>query len=253
MSCHATRRAHRHFGPAPPRHPARHNRQDVFFVDQDYEVYLGLLAQHALRERLRIVGYCLMANHIHLIVVPPEAESLARVIGRTDFRYSQYINRLHKRSGHLWQNRFHSCSLDAHHLWAALAYVERNPVRARVVRRAWMYRWSSAAAHVGQAEWPEWLDRQLWARQWDAQRWRALLREPQDKASVDQLRLSTHRGRPLASDSLLSKLERKLGRRLRPLPVGRPRKVQKPATRPGSGRNSRQPVASRNANIGDRP
>jgi REP element-mobilizing transposase RayT len=83
------------------------NRQDVFMVDDDREVYLQILAEQAGRYGLEILGYCLMTNHVHLIAVPHAEDSLAKGIGRTHFRYSQYINRFHKRSGHLWQGRFY--------------------------------------------------------------------------------------------------------------------------------------------------
>ncbi len=124
------------------------NRQDVFFVDDDRRAYLDVLGEQAERFGLRVLGYCLMTNHVHLIVAPEREESLAKAVGRTHWLYTQAVNRLHGRSGHLWQNRFHSCPLDAAHTWAALRYVDRNPVRARLVRRAWRYEWSSAAAHV---------------------------------------------------------------------------------------------------------
>jgi len=128
------------------------NRQDVFFVDDDRRVYLEILRQQAARWRLDVLGYCLMTNHVHLVAAPADKKSLAKAIGRTDFLYTQYVNRMHGRSGHLWQNRFHSCAVEGAGLWAALAYVDRNPVRARLVRLAWRYRWSSAAAHLGQAD-----------------------------------------------------------------------------------------------------
>ncbi|MCP5092893.1 MAG: transposase, partial [Gammaproteobacteria bacterium] len=128
------------------------NHQDVFFVDDDQVTYLGLLKDESERYGVRVDGYCLMTNHIHLIVTPESEDSLAKAFGRTHFRYTQYINRFHKRSGHLWQNRFYSCALDDDHFWAALAYVEQNPVRARMVRRPWRYDWSSAAAHCGLAK-----------------------------------------------------------------------------------------------------
>ena len=98
-----------------------------------------------------------------------------RVVGRTHFRYSQYINRLHGRSGHLWQGRFHSTALDREHFWWALRYVERNPVRARVVRRAWRYPWSSAAAHVGETRSDDLIDLRAWRRRSARLDWRALL------------------------------------------------------------------------------
>jgi len=88
------------------------NRQDVFFVDDDRRVYLELLKEQADKYSLELVGYCLMSNHTHIVAIPNEQDSLAKAIGRTHFRYTQYINRFHRRSGHLWQGRFYSCALD---------------------------------------------------------------------------------------------------------------------------------------------
>jgi putative transposase len=112
------------------------------------------------------------------------------------------------RSGHLWQNRFYSCALDEVHLWRTLVYVERNPVRAKLVRVAWQYPWSSAAAHVRGTDPTGLLDLSGWSRAWSPEGWRAALREREDEAEVAALRLSTHRGRPLATDAFLAKLDR---------------------------------------------
>jgi putative transposase len=179
----------------------------VFFVDDDRLTYLGLLQEESQKHALRVDGYCLMSNHIHLIVTPQREASLAKALGRTHFRYTQYVNRLHKRSGHLWQNRFYSCALDEDHYWTAMAYVEQNPVRARTVRRPWRYRWSSAAAHCGRAgdRW-ELLDLASWSGRVAGNDWEETLAEMLNKQAVSTLRLHTHRGRPLGSDSFLSKI-----------------------------------------------
>lgn len=124
-------------------------RQDVFSVPDDYRAYLALLGEQKERFGLEVRGYCLMGNHVHLVAVPPSETSLAKATGRTHFGYTHYVGRLHGRSGHLWQNRFYSCALDEDHTEAALGYVERNPLRARIVQKAWRYEWSSAAVHVG--------------------------------------------------------------------------------------------------------
>lgn len=198
------------------------NRQAVFFVEDDYRVYLYLLAEQAERIGLRIDGYCLMPNHIHLIATPGSEQALAKAVGRTHFRYTQYVNRMHGRSGHLWQNRFFSCPLDEPHLHQAMIYVERNPVKARLCRKPWRYPWSSAALHCGEkansliplTDWPhsptDWRDRVCQA----------------DPERDELIRLRTQTGRPLGSDSFLSKIETTLGRRLRPLPIGRPKKAK---------------------------
>ena len=202
------------------------NRQDVFFVDDDRQVYLQLLKEQADKYGLEILAYCLMDNHIHLVAVPQQEDSLAKAIGRTHFRYTQYINRFQKRSGHLWQGRFYSCALDGRHLRPAIQYVELNPVRAKLCRKPWRYEWSSAAAHTDEKAESELLNLPRWYKQITAEAWRKELAEGLTEAEVAKIRLRTHTGRPLGSDSFLSKLETLLGRRVRPLAVGRPKKRQ---------------------------
>jgi putative transposase len=194
-------------------------------VDDDRRVYLELLKEQAQKYSLEILAYCLMTNHVHLVAIPHEEEALALAIGRTHFRYTQYINRFHRRSGHLWQGRFYSCALDGRHLWPALKYVELNPVRAKLCRRAWQYAWSSAAPHVDEKAESELLDLSRWYKRVSAEEWRKELAEGLTEAEVAQIRLRTHTGRPLGSDRFVSKLETLLGRRVRPLPVGRPKKT----------------------------
>ena len=203
------------------------NRQDVFFVDDDRRVYLELLKEQAEKYALELVGYCLMSNHIHIVAIPHAEDSLAKAIGRTHFRYTQYINRFHRRSGHLWQGRFYSCALDERHFWLAMKYIELNPVRSRLCRKAWRYAWSSASAHVDAKARSEVLNLARWYDMILAGQWRKELVDGLTDSELSRLRASTHTGRPLGSDSFLSKLERLLGRRVRPLPGGRPRKDKK--------------------------
>ena len=228
--------------PGVPHHITQrgNNRQAVFFVDDDRRAYLDMLAEQAERFRLSVLGYRLMDNHVHLVGVPAGEESLAKAVGRTHFLYTQYLNRLHRRSGHLWQNRFFSCALDEPHLWNALVYVERNPVRARRVRAAWNYLWSSAAAHVGKSPAGEALDMGEWEAVWTARKWQEQLGRAEDAKELARMRLSTHRGRPLGSDSFLSKLEHRLGRRLRALAVGRPRRQAEAKREPRRRRQARK-------------
>lgn len=200
------------------------NRAAVFFVDDDRRVYLQLLKEHADKYGLELVGYCLMSNHVHIVAIPQGEESLAKAIGRTHFRYTQYINRFHGRSGHLWQGRFYSCALDQRHFWLAMRYVELNPIRARLCRKPWRYEWSSAAVHVDVKARSDVLNLSRWYDMISAAQWRHRLAVGVRDSDFGQLRSSTHTGRPLGSDSFLSKLESLLGRRVRPLPIGRPRK-----------------------------
>jgi putative transposase len=201
------------------------NHEDVFFVDADREVYLEYLRDAGERFGLKVEGYCLMTNHVHLVVTPQQETSLAGALKRANQLYAQYVNHLHGRSGHLWQDRFFSCPLDLAHFWRALAYVERNPVRAHLCRKAWRWRWSSAAAHCGGEDPSGLLDMASWKHDMDVTQWRQDLERFEDDRWVTSLRLSTSRGRPLGSDAFVAKLETLLGRRLRPLPRGRPYKT----------------------------
>jgi len=196
----------------------------VFLVDEDREVFLAYLGEASQRFGLTVEGYCLMGNHVHLIATPQEEASLALALKQTNQLYAQYVNRLHGRSGHLWQDRFFSCALDGAHFWKALAYVERNPVRAKLCRKPWRWVWSSAAAHCGGRDGSGLLDLDAWTEQVDPEWWKEQLTVPDDDSNTRQLQLCTSRGRPWGSNAFVSKWETILGRRLRPRPPGRPKK-----------------------------
>lgn len=200
------------------------NKQDVFFVDDDRKVYLDILKRQAQKYGLTVMGYCLMPNHVHLIAIPHKDDSLAKAVGRAHFIYTQYINRFHNRSGHLWQGRFYSCALDEYHFLAAMRYIECNPVRAKICRKPSDHIWSSTAAHIDNGYRSDLLDLRKWYEIIGAGQWKKLLMEDIDQTEIARLRGNTHTGRPLGSDSFISKLEGKIGCRLRPLPVGRPKK-----------------------------
>lgn len=217
--------------PGVPHHIVQrgNDQQDVFFIDEDRRTYLDILQTQAGRYGLSIEGYCLMTNHVHIVGIPTKEDSLSKAIGRTHFTYTQYINQTRNRSGHLWQNRYHSCAMDETHASNALSYVELNPVRAGIIDKAWDYPWSSAAAHCGQDPYNPVLDLTAWNEQMPGKEWRSHLRKStRDKTTQDTIRHNTHTGRPLGSESFLDKMEHLLGRRIRPLPVGRPKGWRKP-------------------------
>ena len=125
--------------PGVPHHVTQcgNNRQDVFFVNDDHRVYLSFLREQAARFGLRVLGYCLMTNHVHLIAVPETPEGLRRAMGEAHRRYTRRVNFREGWRGHLWQGRFGSSPMDERHTVAALRYVERNPVRAGLCRVPW--------------------------------------------------------------------------------------------------------------------
>ncbi|MGA3190447.1 MAG: transposase [Bryobacteraceae bacterium] len=114
-------------------------RQQVFFENQDYRLYLDLLRNYSEDAHLRLWAYCLMPNHVHLIAVPERPEAMASALGRTHADFARHFNLRGRTCGHVWQARFFSCPLESAHLWRAAAYVERNPSRARIVKHPGEY------------------------------------------------------------------------------------------------------------------
>ena len=141
---------------------------------------------HAQRFGTRLLGYCLMPNHVHWVVEPQEPAALARTFGEAHGRYATYANARLARSGHFWQNRFFSCALDSGHFWTALRYVERNPVRARLVEIAAEFPWSSAGAHVGKQA-PQWLGLEPLRSTFTPEQWKRYLES--DTMSEAELRV----------------------------------------------------------------
>jgi putative transposase len=174
-------------------------RQQVFFTEADYLKYLALLRMYTDQFQVDVLGYCLMPNHPHLVAIPHEEDSLARALGLTHQRYTQMFNATYRRTGLLWQGRFHACALDEEHFWRALRYVELNSKRANLVSQAWDYLWSSAAAHTGGVDRHRLLKPIPWADGWDAQAWRELLTLPEDDDFLATIRRHTRDGTPLGS------------------------------------------------------
>jgi len=122
-------------------------RMPTFFSDNDYRLYLELMAHHCRAAGVEIWAYCLMPNHVHLLAMPHSADALARGIGEAHRRYTCEINGRNHWRGYLWQGRFASFPMDEHYLLAAVRHIENNPLRAGLVEHPADYRWSSARAH----------------------------------------------------------------------------------------------------------
>ena len=171
-------------------------------------MYLRLLARHSRRWPVRIVGYCLMGNHVHLIAIPDNETSLSRCLGRTHVDYARWLNLRRGETGHVWQNRFFSCAMQQDHQWAALRYVESNPVRAGLVDHASDWPWSSAAAHTGGTDRSHLLDTAEWSLTWTVAGWRqALIGGIDDGAHWERIRAATRTGRPAGADDFVKRLE----------------------------------------------
>jgi putative transposase len=199
------------------------DRRDVFLDGVDRRVYLALARRFSERHGLRIWAYCLMTNHVHLVVVPSAPNGLALPLMQLQMSYSRWFHARHGGSGHLWGNRYYSTVVDWNRLAATIRYVELNPLRAGMAIRPERFPWSSARAHVLRQsdrlldpdrplpkvimEWSAWLDRGV------------------STEEAERIRRVTRTGRPLGDDAFLRGLERRTGRRLaarRPGPKPRP-------------------------------
>jgi putative transposase len=210
--------------PGLPHHVTQrgNRRMDTFFGDDDNRAYLQLLVEWCGRHETRIWAYCLMPNHVHLILVPATADGLCRSIGETHRRYTRRVNFRESWRGHLWQGRFASYVMDEPYLMAAARYVERNPVKAGLVERAEDWPWSSAAAHAaGRGD-------AVAEGAWLAERtagwictWGEYLREPDDAEVADRLRQLENTGRPMGERPFVERLATTLGRDLLPKKPGR--------------------------------
>jgi putative transposase len=123
-------------------------REAIFFEDGDQEIYRDLLAEQTRKAGVAVWAYCLMPNHVHLILTPARSDGLGLAVGEAHRRYTNYINARGRWTGHLFQSRFASVAMDELHLLAAVSYVSLNPVRAGLVGYAADWEWSSVRAHL---------------------------------------------------------------------------------------------------------
>ncbi len=199
------------------------NKETVFFDDEDRRFYLDALKRYRNKYAIRILAYCLMGNHIHILAVPERETSFARGIGGTNLLYTQYINRKYKRSGRLWQNRFFSTIVEEEtYLWAISRYIELNPLRAGLVKKAEDYPWSSARAHVLGIK-DDVLSGDNWLDEEELRSYREFLRQEDEEINAS-IRRATSTGRPFGSEGFIKKLENMLGRDISPKKGGRPKR-----------------------------
>lgn len=196
-------------------------RNDVFFCDEDYHLYLRLLSKSCKENNTEVWAYCLMTNHVHLIMVPSSEDGLRASLGETHRRYTLHINQLEQCRGHLWQERFHSFPMDEKYLLAAVRYVELNPVHANIVKQPEDYPWSSAKAHLAGKD-DEMVKVQPMLERVTG--WRAFLDSDLDDATLEEMRKHTQTGRPLGDEGFLDVLEQQTSRVLRPQKRGRKKK-----------------------------
>jgi putative transposase len=184
-------------------------RQQVFFGDEDYALYKELLAEGCRAAGAEVWAYCLMPNHVHLIIVPPAEDGLRAALGEAHRRYTRHVNDRKGWRGFLWQGRFASFPMDDAYLLNCARYVELNPVRAKRARRARDWKWSSARAHLAGKDDDLARVKPLLALAPD---WADFLAAGLEKEPLEAIRRSERTGRPLGAASFVKRLERRLGR-----------------------------------------
>jgi len=198
-------------------------KQEVFLDDFDRTRYLAWIQEYSVEYGLSILAYCLMNNHVHFIAIPNREDSLAKTFNTAHMRYSQYFNRKIKARGHLWQGRFYSCVLDENHLLAASKYVERNPVRAKLVRKPWEWIWSSALAHINnKQEGIVKLADLFQIINMSPERWKEDISLEDNLDTIENIRKYSVSGRVLGTEVFIKNIEALLDRELVALPRGRP-------------------------------
>jgi putative transposase len=210
--------------PECPHHvTARGNRgEPIFFEDGDQEIYADLLAEQMRKAEVEVWAYCLMPNHVHLILWPRTETGMAQAIGAAHRRWANFVNARGRWRGHLFDGRFASVAMDEDHLLAAVRYVALNPVRAGLKARAQDWPWSSVGAHLkgeddGLVRVRPVLDR--------VERFAALIEGEANDPAFAALRAAETTGRPVGTPDFVADLERRLGRPVARRAPGRKRRV----------------------------
>ena len=206
--------------PGLPHHVTQRGvrRMPTFFDDADYRTYLDLVAEGCRSAGTAVWAYCLMPNHVHLILVPSTPDGLRAALAEAHRRYTWQVNRRQEWRGYLWQGRFHSFVMDEPYLAVCARYVELNPVRADLVARPRDWPWASARAHLSGRD-----DRLVTVRPMldRVADWRGLLADGMSAADLDRLRRHGRTGRPCGGADWIARLEAQTGRTLKTRKPGR--------------------------------
>ena len=202
--------------PGIPHHiTQRGNRQmPIFFSDDDRRYYLATLTKACAAQDVKCLAWCLMDNHVHLILLPPAADALRAALASSHTKYAQHVNLRQGLTGHLFQGRFASYAMDDAHLMVAVRYVENNPVKAGLVAEAADWRWSSARAHLSGED--DGLTN-VAAIGRHVANWRAYLSDGVEAADRDdEVEAAMRTGRPLGAPDWVAQFHSPAKRRGRP-------------------------------------
>jgi putative transposase len=217
-----------------PEHPHHviqrgHNRASVFVEPADFMFYLDTLAEWKNALGCKVYAYCLMTNHVHLVIDPGEsADNLALLMKRVAGRYTRYVNRVERRSGTVWNGRYKSSPIETdRYLMACSRYIELNPVRARIASAPQDYGWSSYNHKIGRSR-VTWLDEDpcyasLGAQRFEREsRYREWVSSTVPEGEWDLIRLAVQRGQLSGSQRFREEIECRLARRVESRGPGRP-------------------------------
>ncbi len=204
------------------------NRGACFFSDADRLIYLAQLGDLSRHHGCDVHAYCLMGNHVHLLVTPLRPDSCGLLMKNLGQRYVQYVNRTYGRTGCLWEGRFRSCLAQSErYVLACYRYIELNPVRAAIVDDPGKYQWSSYRANAEGRSDPILTPHQefLALAHDEAARRRAYRGMFDDALSAEllsEIRAATNGSNALGSDAFKGLLARAAARPVMPGRVGRP-------------------------------
>lgn len=206
--------------PGYPHHITQrgNRRQQTFFCDEDYEAYLLLMAEWCLKHKVECWAYCLMPNHVHLILVPSDKVGLKLSVGEAHRRYTRMVNSREGWRGHLWQGRFSSFIMDEKYLLACAKYIELNPVRAGLVKNPYDWKWSSARYHLDGED--DILVKTEPLLEIIQKPWKSYLNDDVQNDEIELFRKHERTGRPIGSLPFIETLEQLLDRKLKPQKPG---------------------------------
>ncbi len=216
--------------PDIPQHVVQrgNNRLPCFIDDQDRHCYLTLMGEALVATGCHLHAYALMDNHVHMLLTPPEAGAIAKLMQQLGRRYVGQFNARHGRTGTLWEGRYKACLVDGEsYLLRCVRYIDLNPVRARMTAKPQSYRWSSCSAlcgerndplltlHPGQTALGATADER-------ARAYRHLLAEAVSKEELGEIRLYLQQQRAWGRDDFRTMVETKIGRFADVRPAHRP-------------------------------
>ncbi|MBC3456746.1 transposase [Pseudomonas mosselii] len=208
-----------------------HNRQVVFAQDTDFQRYLADLRELKDAFGVKVYAYCLMTNHVHLLLVPDDAcAGLSLLMKTLAARATRYRNRLEGRSGTLWESRFKSSIVQSDtYLLACCRYIELNPVRARMVAEVGDYPWSSYSARMGAVKRQNWLDEDPLfealgeTEELRRKRYAEFVRQAISDEELSLIRDAIQRGQLTGSSRFVDEIAQITGKRIERRKQGRPK------------------------------